>query len=569
MARMYPAKIADDHGSHAERWMFKKLRDETPDTWTVVHSVGLVNHATKPWAEIDFVAIGPEGIFCLEVKGGNIEHRGGDWYTNDNRLRQSPFAQAGGGASALFDYLSHRIPDVRRSVVAHGVMFPDTRFEHDLPEAEAALIYDDRDLAAPMSNYLLRLSARWNTWFADRFGRQPQPLPASDRSRVLHEIAPDFDLIPTLTSRVVAVEEELVRLTDRQKELLAGLEEAPRVLVKGGAGTGKTLLAAQEATRLAALGKRTLYVCSSTRLARHIKAALADTSVEAVHLHGLMSRLIGEAGLRSQLPDARERDLFELYYPQVALEALESLGEFGSVEALVIDEGQDLLRPSYVQFIDGLIAGELADGCWRLFYDPNQDIFMGGGSGELERLEQLATCYRLRTNCRNTREIALATSFLSGVRVGETLPVDGPEVVEVWGTATTGFEKGLRGVLHDWISRGVDPSRIVVLSPLAFENSLVATIDQSRLPRRITSIDDVGHGVRFCTIAGFKGLEADAVILVDVHDLASPYAVAQLYTGASRAKSLLALILDESCREIYTERVRAFMDRVVEGQVAL
>jgi hypothetical protein len=48
---MYPAAIADDHGSRAERRIFAKLRDETPDSWTALHSVGLANHSAKPWAE--------------------------------------------------------------------------------------------------------------------------------------------------------------------------------------------------------------------------------------------------------------------------------------------------------------------------------------------------------------------------------------------------------------------------------------------------------------------------------------------------------------------------------------
>src|SRR5207237_426192 len=99
-----------------------------------------------------------------------------------------------------------------------------------------------------------------------------------------------------------------------------------------------------------------------------------------------------------------------------------------------LDVGQDLLKPPYVQFLDAILAGELEDGCWRLFYDPNQDIFTANPPNELERLEARATCYRLIKNCRNTKEVALATSFLSGIKVAETLAVEGPDVVEAWGS---------------------------------------------------------------------------------------------------------------------------------------
>jgi hypothetical protein len=568
MARMYPPTIAYDHGSHAERIVFEKLRAETPERWAALHSVGLTNHASKPWAEVDFVVITDDGVLCLEVKGGEIEHHQGDWYTNGNRLKQSPFTQAGGGSSALYDYLATRLPAVRRSFVGYGVMFPQTRFDRDMPAVEHALVYDDRDLTQPMSEYVARIVEYWRERLHGQFGKVPEGLDPAARSRILHELAPDFDLVPTLRARVHEVEEELVRLTERQKELLDGLVETPRVIVKGGAGTGKTLLACEEAIRLAREGRRTLYLCYGSRLAEHVGRALAGSNVEVAHLHGVMARLIREADLRDDLPDVDERDLFDIYYPQVAIDALARLNRLGEVDALVLDEGQDLLKPTYLLFLDALLGGELGAGSWRLFYDPNQDIFRGGTPSELERLESLGACYRLTRNCRNTREIALATAFVSGVPLAETLVVDGPEVVEEWGGDTAQLARGATRVLRGWIDRGLDPEQITILSPHRFERSLLATIDPARLPRRIVDISgDESNGsgrIRFSTIAGYKGLESDAVMLVDIDDIASSEGVGLMYTGASRAKSVLALVLDERCRDAYTGRVSELVGRLVD-----
>lgn len=568
MARMYPPTIADDHGSHAERIVFGKLRAETPESWTALHSVGLANHAHKPWAEIDFVLITDAGVLCLEVKGGTIEHHQGDWYTNGNRLKQSPFTQAGGGSSALYDYLATRVPAVRRSFVGHGVMFPQTRFDHDMPAVEHALVYDDRDLTQPMSDYVARIVEYWRAHLQSQFGKAPEGLDSAARSLILHELAPDFDLIPTLRARVHQVDEELVRLTERQKELLDGLVETPRVIVKGGAGTGKTLLACEEAIRLAREGGHTLYLCYGARLAKHVERALVGSNVEVAHLHGLMAQLIREADLRDDLPDVDERDLFDIYYPQVAIDALAKLNRLGDVDALVLDEGQDLLKPTYLQFVDALLEGELSAGSWRLFYDPNQDIFRGGTPRELERLESLAACYRLTKNCRNTREIALATAFVSGVPLAETLLVDGPEVVEEWGDNAAQLARGATRVLRGWIDRGLDPEQITILSPHRFERSLLATIDPSRLPRRIIDISGCDSNdssrIRFSTIAGYKGLESDAVMLIDIDDIASAEGVGLMYTGASRAKSVLALVLDERCRDAYVGRVSELVDRLTD-----
>ena len=83
MARMLPPFVAESTQSAAERKLFVVMRDELSDEWTVLHSLGSTLHDRKPWAEIDFVLVGPAGVYCLEVKGGRVARRDGRWeYTN-------------------------------------------------------------------------------------------------------------------------------------------------------------------------------------------------------------------------------------------------------------------------------------------------------------------------------------------------------------------------------------------------------------------------------------------------------------------------------------------------------
>jgi hypothetical protein len=564
---MFPPTIADDHGSRGERMVFRKLKDETPDTWVALHSVGLVSHATKPWAEIDFVVITDDGVLCLEVKGGTIIHRDGDWFQNERRMKESPFAQAGGGASALYEYLAERVPAVRRSFVGHGVLFPESPFVYELPAADREMIFDDSDLVRPMSAFVDRLAEYWKHVIERRRGYMPQELDRAARSLILHQLAPDFELVPSLRARLHEVDDELIRLTTQQRKLLRGLVETPRVLVRGGAGTGKTLIACDEATRLAETGRRTFFVCYGSRLAGHVKPILEPAGVQVVYLHGLMHDLIEEAGLKERLPSVEPRDLFDVYYPEVALDALQMLERFESVDALVIDEGQDLLKPPWVLFLDALLVGELSGGTWRLFHDPNQDIFRGGPAAELERLEKIATCYRLTQNCRNTREVAMATSILSGVAVSETLVALGPAVIEHWYTDRGSHTNALLRQIREWLDGGLIPGDITVLSPGRFEDSVLATIDPGRLPRAVV---DVSHAestepnrIRFSTVAGYKGLESEAVLLTGFADLTELSTLSLLYVGASRARALLGLVLDEQCREAYVERARDVVERLI------
>jgi predicted RecB family endonuclease len=95
MATVLPPEFPADH-SGAEHLVYRKLRDETPAEWYALHSVGLVGHERKAWAEIDFVVITDRAVICLEVKGGTITVEGNRWYINGNKLSHSPFDQAGG-----------------------------------------------------------------------------------------------------------------------------------------------------------------------------------------------------------------------------------------------------------------------------------------------------------------------------------------------------------------------------------------------------------------------------------------------------------------------------------------
>ena len=157
------------------------------------------------------------------------------------------------------------------------------------------------------------------------------------------------------------------------------------------------------------------------------------------------------------------------------------------------------MKPPWLLLLDALLRDELSGGSWRLFHDPNQDIFAGGPPAELEQLEQLATCYRLTQNCRNTREVAMATSILSGVALSETLVAEGPEVTELWYPDARVHEKDVLKLLRAWLDDGVAPEAITVLAPTKFDNSILASTSPERLPRPIVDVSqaDSSEPTRF------------------------------------------------------------------------
>lgn len=159
MATMYPRTLStEDCQSDAERRVFAALRDGLDDAWEVYHSVSLIvrDHATGATDdESDFVLChSEEGIVVLEVKGGGIECRYGEWY-RPQRDRPSeripdPFRQA----------LDHRYNLKRKleaalgtgldgTLLVHALAFPDIPAHGFVlaPDAPAEILLDRRSMS--------------------------------------------------------------------------------------------------------------------------------------------------------------------------------------------------------------------------------------------------------------------------------------------------------------------------------------------------------------------------------------------------------------------------------------
>ncbi|MEI6234146.1 MAG: AAA family ATPase [Planctomycetota bacterium] len=552
--------------SDAERFVFGKLNTELSDDWIVLHSLGLTVHNRKPWAEIDFVLIGPPGVYCLEIKGGAIARNGRVWTTTSkagvtHELKESPFSQVGSATAALHGFLTSNVRNFGGTVTGYGVAFPDVEFRYSGPDIEAEMIYDARDVYKPFSDYVQRLVEYWRNRCRRDWGREPGKLTQALRVSVRDALARDFDLCVSLRAELGAVNDELVRLTEEQCRTVSGLAENPRVIVTGGAGTGKTLLASAELKRLGADGRRVLYLCFNRHLAVFMREQFAGhKNVTIHHLHGLMAEVVKNAKLEDQLPDAESTDLMEVFYPELCLGALLD-GERLPYDALIIDEAQDLLLGSYLDVVEALTKDGIK-GIWRMFLDPNQNIYAGTASNALSRLESVSPArFKLRINCRNTIAIATATSLLSGIRADSVQIVDGPPVKFNW------YEDGdserrlvsecVSGLLH----RGLKPQEIMILSPYRLENSCMRR-GLVGAPVPVREFGDESRermpAVRFSTVAAFKGLEADAVLLIDIDDLEIARSLLTIYVGTSRAKVILHLFLHEGQRKAYDESAFRF-----------
>lgn len=577
MARMCPPEVRPGTPSSAERRLFDRFRDQLGDDWIVLHSLGLAFHPTKPWAEIDFVLIGPSGVFAIEVKGGRVERRDGRYYFTNiagqtTAKSEGPFEQVASASAQLYKHLASSRVLPRDAVVGHAVMLPDIRFEVESPDFEPALVYDSRDADKPVSAFVRRIANYWHDRVEVQRCRPVESLSKSDRQEVLAVLRGDFDLKPPLWFGIREAGTQLLKLTEEQYRVLGAVHDNERVLVRGGAGTGKTLLAVEEARRRSADGQRVLLCCYNRRLGVELAGRLADSPLaDVAHLHGLMRRTVAQAGLADELPDTAGMTgtaldgVFDETYPRICLEAVDRLGLWEHYDALVVDEAQDLLREPYLDVLDALLRGGLKEGVWTVFLDTAQSIYTGEVGPVLGRLESARPVQlKLTANCRNTKPVAVMAELLSSVRCGETYRAEGPDTEHFWCASHAQASKAVSDCVCRLLADRVPSQSIVVLSPFSLAHSCLRDGLPGR-PARLVDAERAGPGeVLFSTIASFKGLEADAVLLVDLQELSGNNASMLVYVGATRARSYLAVFLDERLKPEYARRAGEYGRRLAE-----
>ena len=590
MARMIPPFYSEDIKSTGEKQFFELLKnDPATENWVCLHSLSLAKHVTRVYGEIDFVVLVPnEGIFCLEIKSGRIARQKGVWkYTNRygevSKSTIGPFRQARDGMFSLLSSvrenfgLEHRVSSL---LFGFGVVFPHTWFNQVDIESESWQVYDRESSRRPVSTYIINLSR--NTRRALRSKPSYDELRSrpslSDIRELVDFLRGDFEQIIKPLDVLLEAEEHILQLTEEQYSCLDQLRDNPRCLFKGGAGTGKTLLALEFARREASSGKRVLLICFNKLLGQWLASGKGETiphTVEVGSFHHYLDCLINTSSVSNEFQKARQTEdqdhLFSELYPLFALDAIcENVVE--SFDTLIIDEGQDLIRSEYLDVFDGLLKGGLVGGTWAIFCDfHHQTIYVDSDEDtmvrELEKRTGQFTRFSLLINCRNTRPIGEEVSVISGFDIPPFLPanIEGLPVDYRFYSDNGDQCKQVNEIILQFRSEGISNKGITILSPLRFEHSCLALDDQISFKR--TDLTKLGSHRRprktigFSTIHSFKGLESAVVVIVDITQVLDNRNRALLYIGMSRARYRLTVLISDSARNQYQDAVRASLQK--------
>jgi hypothetical protein len=520
--RMIPDQISPATKSHAERKLFDWLSQINPAEWSyALHSLNLAEHVWKRVSEVDFLLVGSRGIYVLEVKGGQVSSSRGVWrftdrYGHVHRKRESPFSQAQSAMFSLQKKLEGMAPIelLRYATFGFAVVFPDCDFDVPSVEWDREMVIDSRDLHQPdgLRRSLDRLAAYWQA----KPGPRHAPLEKDAIHDVLSYLRPDFDVVPTLARVSADAEAELAMLTATQYRALDANARNPRLIFEGGAGTGKTVLAAELARRERNRGKRALFTCRSSVMTGFV-AQQPDMDGVAV------------------LPLQRVSSDHALAY-----------------DSVVLDEGQDAINFSDLNSLDRVLEGGLENGRWFILLDSNNQRGLVGAY-EPDAMEYLRS-FRpaeviLSDNCRNTQQIVQRTQALTGADVGISAAGTGPDVQIVYADNPAHVANTAAVYLDRLEADGVSPGDITLLSGVPLRESTFERLP-ARWRRRIDLLDlsrlmsRSSSRLGFATIADYKGLESRFILVADIGSADQASALSNLYVGMTRARVGLWLALE-------------------------
>lgn len=520
--------------TQSERDVWERLRDSLGREDVLIANLRLTD-VDKDY-EADLVVLMPEvGIVVVEVKGGSVwRDEDGWWMTRRGQPTPiDPVTQVRTTKYAVRDYVARDPRWKRANHVAwgHAVVTPYADFGPDAeaPDLPRWALHDRGDQET--------LADRLHD--TARFSRHGKPPPTHDQVDLIVEILAgrlptSYDVNADAAERTA----EADRLTQEQTMILHVARLLHRVEVRGGAGSGKTVLALQQAKELTRgrqgrAPQRVALICYSLGLAEHLKRETAtwhrkDRPAFVGTFH--------EFGKQWGAPDGdrQDSDFWEETLPRLMADLARELPPERRFDSVVVDEAQDFAESWWRPVLASLRDEE--EGGLYLFSDENQRIFARFGRPPVELVPLV-----LDHNLRNTRQIHDAFGPLAPSRM-YARGGDGPEVRFVPTTpedAVPAADDEVESLIED----GWRPENICLLTtghrhPVQVERTDFH--DQDGYWKTFFDDEDVFYG----HVLGCKGLERPAVVLCVNEDGGRDRARERLYVGMSRATDVLVVVGD-------------------------
>jgi len=364
----------------------------------LLHSQNVAGGNRQVWSEIDFVIITDRAILGIEVKSGPVKFKGGKYYIYSDKnchtlaygpKNKSPLVQAKDGLFQLRDQWLKNYPPLKNiPFISIAILTKNQRKVVDFPEMQNEFcIYEEDLIHEDLVKEKINIAIDF--YIKNIFTRIPAKLNEESIEDIKNILRPEIDKSPIdSNNQIIQINYLQQSLTEEQYKIIDMYSDHQRLLVDGGAGTGKTFLL--------------LYLLKG----EHV-------SYDNIAIISKAKRLMNF--IRSKTTQIKNVDFIEDI----------DIKPSKKYDLIYIDEAQDFCNQDSYFFLDAILKLGVENGSWRLFGDfENQFKLRKSFDREVYDILLLSTENRypvpLRRNVRNTPLIVKTLEVFSKARIGIT-----------------------------------------------------------------------------------------------------------------------------------------------------
>jgi hypothetical protein len=552
------------------------------DDWIAMHSVVLAQNTKNLMGESDFVVLIPgKGIVVIEAKAPeSVIYKNGAWkLVGTPSPDKDPLEQLEAAKRSIRSYILRN--DLYDSTPMPRLLWFTNLGRHDFdgqsPQDMQFFEWElawHNDLAQP-AKAINKVIDEYTKWFSksDKADWHSAGFTATEALAIADSMLRDFEVTRTAADRYIERNEVRRNILDEQVAQLELVDSNDRIYFDGAAGTGKSFLLQEAAVKLAKSGNKTLVLCWNVMMAEETEHQIGGRPNLVVRdFNKLMLEVIGK---QNNPADAKD-DWYKVKLPKKAIEVLKQYPEIGGYDAICIDEVQDVASSQLLIEFALRMTKDKFDSKMVLAGDRFQQIMTDGMAqvdpyAELKKMLPDLVRVTLKTNCRNAPALSEQLPGLTGLTLNVTrhrIPQGTDGGIQVYKYNSNNQTKELAKVIRQLLKE-FRPEDIRILSPFGPNHSVVGEL----LQREAQGADErylktvlrwqQKDGIRWRSIAKFKGLESDVVILTDVDQRAKDFYVNShrklgegLYVGASRARYWCLILTSDDVLTYQPRKVR-------------
>lgn len=549
---------------------------EGHDDIHVYYSQKIAISAERLSGEADLVVVVPnKGVVVVEIKGGKVADltRGNTHIQGAAKEDKDPFLQVEEIKQEIESYFASRgiQPPIARAVWLPLALPQQIKFKGDIDRQTYELL-SRNDLDSPVDALLEVLHAYNSQQFGKKYFKNPDHFNGATLNEVRQSLHADLTIAYSKSLARELHDLESQRLEESEKKFLTGIQGNAHIYFYGAAGTGKSMMLTELAIRAEESGADVLLTCWNRGVAQDQKKKFAE-AYSNMEIKDLGALLLEISGIKED-KEGGDAFYFETL-PHAAIESIKSKGAPKQFDVIAVDEYQDVANhPIILEFLR-LIGRDQSWDSTKLYLagDKYQQIMRGKDFSEdphsraAEYVPNLFK-FKLVENYRNSERIAEALTKLSAAKYEGFARTISPGQIEI-------IESSKDSLLADVLVQIAqlrslfDDHQIRVLSAASFNSSTLYNLVEknqnygpatSALKELLKDRNTNEGSIPWDSIARYKGLEADSVVIVDATEDVWNYwesrgtsLLTVLYVGFSRAHHHVTVL----CDRFVAEKLRA------------